>query len=74
MSRGAKPGERKGGQQKRTPNRKTQAVIDQLEALGCDPIEGMAKVGMHETAELYCLAALHCEVVTQRHRFSYITP
>ncbi len=35
-----------GGRTSGTPNRKTQAVIDHLEALGCDPIEGMAKIAM----------------------------
>jgi hypothetical protein len=28
------------------------AVDDRLEALGCDPIEGMARIAMDETAEL----------------------
>ncbi len=39
MARGYKTGRSTSG----TPNHKTQAVIDRLEALGCDPIEGHGK-------------------------------
>lgn len=35
-----------GGRKKGTPNKRTQDVIERLEALGCDPIEGMAKIAM----------------------------
>jgi hypothetical protein len=35
-------GRKTGGRTSGTPNRKTQAVIDRLVALGCFPIEGMA--------------------------------
>ena len=31
-----------GGRTKGTPNRRTAEVSEKLEALGCDPIEGMA--------------------------------
>tara|TARA_B110000091_G_scaffold202360_1_gene234825 strand:- start:24 stop:338 length:315 start_codon:yes stop_codon:yes gene_type:complete len=34
------------GRKKGTPNKKTQSVIDQLAALDCDPIEGIATIGM----------------------------
>ena len=47
MGRGYKTGGRTSG----TPNRKTQAVIDRLEALGCDPIEGMARLTKDEAIE-----------------------
>ncbi len=50
--RGAKPGERRGGRQKGTPNKRTAAATETLEALGCDPIAGMARIAMNETAEL----------------------
>ena len=33
------------GRKKGTPNKKTQSVIDQLAALDCDPIEGIATIG-----------------------------
>jgi hypothetical protein len=43
MSRGgSKPGERRGGRCKGTPNKRTMAVADRLKALGRDPIEGLA--------------------------------
>ena len=34
------------GRKKGTPNKKTQSVIDQLAALDCDPIEGMATIAL----------------------------
>jgi len=42
VAQGYKTGGRKAG----TPNRRTQEVRDQLEALGCDPIEGMARLAL----------------------------
>ena len=43
-----------GGRQKGTPNKRTQEIIEKLEALGCDPVEGMAKLAADEnnSAEL----------------------
>jgi hypothetical protein len=35
-----------GGRAKGTLNKRTVEVIDRLEALGCDPIEGMARLAM----------------------------
>ena len=46
MPRGSSPGERRGGRQKGTPNKVTQEIVDKLRALGCDPIEGMARIAM----------------------------
>jgi hypothetical protein len=46
MPRGSKPGERRGGRQKNTPNKKTQAIADRLAALGCDPLELSAKIAI----------------------------
>jgi len=51
MPRGSKPGERRGGRQKGTPNKKNQALIDRLKELGCDPIEDMALVCKEAKAE-----------------------
>src|ERR1700722_5906343 len=40
-----------GGRQRGTPNRKTHELAEKLEGLGCDPIEGLAKIAMDaETA------------------------
>lgn len=44
--RGPKPGsgQKKGGRAKGTSNKATRDVIEKLEALGCDPITGMAEI------------------------------
>jgi len=39
-------GRKTGGRVAGTPNKKTLDVIERLEQLGCDPIEGMAKIAM----------------------------
>ncbi len=59
MPQGAKPGERRGGRQQGTPNKRTLAVTEKLEALGCDPIEGMARITMDEAAELSISAQMY---------------
>jgi hypothetical protein len=41
-------GHKTGGRVAGTPNRRTQEVADLLESLGCDPIEGMARIAMNE--------------------------
>lgn len=50
MPSGSKPGERRGGRKKGTPNKKNQALADRLKELGCDPIEDMAKVSFEAKA------------------------
>lgn len=37
--RGAKKGERRGGRQKGTPNKKTAALLEKVEAVGLTPLE-----------------------------------
>lgn len=44
MANGRKTGGRKTG----TPNKRTAEVSNRLSELGCDPIEGMAKLAMDE--------------------------
>lgn len=39
-------GRKTGGRQKGTPNKATQEVMGRLAELGCDPIEGMARLAM----------------------------
>ena len=39
-----------GGRTKGTPNRRTQAVVERLEELNCDPIEGMVIVSKNAMA------------------------
>jgi hypothetical protein len=38
-----------GGRKKGTPNRRTLEVVDLLNNLGCDPIEGMARLALDPT-------------------------
>ncbi len=51
---GSKPGERRGGRKKGTPNKATAAIAEKLAELKCDPLEGMARLAMDEenSAEL----------------------
>ena len=48
MPRGSAPGERRGGRKKGTPNKRTTEVAERLAALGCCPIEGMARLAMDQ--------------------------
>jgi hypothetical protein len=48
---GAKPGERRGDRTKGTPNKRTIAVAEKLDTLGCDPIQGVARIATNENAE-----------------------
>jgi hypothetical protein len=54
MPRGAKLGERRGGRQKATPNKRTQAVADTLAELGCNPIEGMQRSRWMKVSRCNC--------------------
>lgn len=58
MARGSKPGERRGGRQKGTPNKATQEVQSLLAEMDCDPIEGMARIAMDESVELPLRASM----------------
>jgi hypothetical protein len=55
-------GRKTGGRRRGTPNYKTQAVGDRLQALGCDPIEGMARIAMDETVDLGVRAQMYKEL------------
>lgn len=49
MARGSKPGERRGGRQRGTPNKRTLKQVDvqqRLDDLGFDPIESMVLIAM----------------------------
>jgi len=41
-------GKKTGGRQAGTPNKRTTELSERLEALGCDPIEGMAQIAMDQ--------------------------
>ena len=51
-----------GGRKAGTPNRNTQAVIERLDNLGCDPIEGLARIALDPATttdlKVRCLAEL----------------
>lgn len=51
-----------GGRQKGTPNKRTVEVQERLEALGCDPIEGMARIAMDETAAIELRGRMYAEL------------
>jgi len=59
---GASPGERRGGRHKGTPNKQTKAVAERLEALGCDPLEGMARIAMDEKQPIGLRAQMYKEL------------
>jgi hypothetical protein len=69
-------GRKTGGRRKGAPNRAAQAVADRLDALGCDPIEGMARIAMDEKAELSLRAQMYKELaqyVAPKHKALEIT-
>jgi len=51
MPRGSKPGERRGGRKKGTPNKKSQDVQAMLDKMGCNPLEGMAQIAQEALEE-----------------------
>jgi hypothetical protein len=67
-NRGSKPGEKRGGRQKGTPNKKTLGVTEKLEALACDPIEGIARTAMDETQPMALRTSIYRELA------QYVTP
>ena len=56
------------GRPKGSRSKQTLAVTDRLEALGCDPIEGMARLAMDESADLSIRAQMYKELA------QYIAP
>jgi hypothetical protein len=61
-------GRKTGGRVKGTPNKGTVAVAERLEAIGCDPIEGMARIAMDINTPLDVRAKLYSELA------QYIAP
>jgi hypothetical protein len=51
-----------GGRKKGTPNRLTRDVSERLEALGCDPIEGMARIAMNPKTKPELRARMFAEL------------
>jgi hypothetical protein len=50
------------GRPKGSQSKQTKAVAERLEALGCDPIEGMARLAMDETVESSIRAQMYKEL------------
>lgn len=48
MPGGSKPGERRGGRAEGTPNKATASIEEKLARLGCDPLEGMARIALND--------------------------
>jgi hypothetical protein len=61
-------GRKTGGRVKGTPNKTTVAVAERLEAIGCDPLEGMAKIAMDINTPIEVRAKLYSELA------QYIAP
>jgi hypothetical protein len=55
-------GRKTGGRIKGTPNKGTLAVAERLEAIGCDPIEGMARIAMDPETPIDLRAKLYSEL------------
>jgi hypothetical protein len=45
-----KPRHANAGRKKGTPNKTTQTIQEKLDALGCDPLEGMAQIALEAKA------------------------
>lgn len=58
-----------GGRKKGTPNKRTQIVIDRLDELDCDPLEGMVRIAKNaeEAGEL----AIACKVYSELAQYCY---
>src|SRR5688572_10464844 len=61
-NRGSKPGRAPRRPSKATPNKMTQAVVERLAALGCNPIEGMVRIAMDETQPMVLRASMYREL------------
>jgi hypothetical protein len=59
---GSKPGERRGGRKRGSPNRRTLDVIEKLSALDCDPIAGMALIALDKTNSVELRAKMFAEL------------
>ncbi len=69
-------GRKTGGRKKGAPNKRTQSVMEKLEALGCDPIEGMAKIAMNKKQKLGVRKDVPIELRAQMYKelAQYVAP
>ena len=59
MARGYKSGGRRAG----TPNKRTQELSERLEELGCDPVDGLARIAQDESASLELRARCYSDLM-----------
>lgn len=55
-------GRKTGGRTRGTPNRRTQDIQSLLASLGCDPIEGMARIAMDPEHPVEVRARMYAEL------------
>jgi len=58
MAKGHKTGGRKPG----TPNKRTMELAERMEAIGCDPIEGMARIAMNRRSRPELRGRMYAEL------------
>ncbi len=65
-----------GGRAKGTPNRRTQNIVEKLEALGCDPIAGLAHIAMNKKQKLGVRKDVPVELRAQMYKelAQYVAP
>ena len=65
-----------GGRAKGTPNRRTQNIMEKLEALGCDPIAGLAHIAMNKKQKLGVRKGVPVELRAQMYKelAQYVAP
>jgi hypothetical protein len=56
-------GRKTGGRTAGTPNRRTQDLAARLEALGVDPVLGLAQIAQDATAPIELRARVQCELM-----------
>jgi hypothetical protein len=60
-------GKKTGGRVVGTPNRRTVELLERLEALGCDPIEGMVRIAMDASSPLELRGRMYAELASYVH-------
>jgi len=59
---GSKPGERRGGRKKGTPNKANADLAARLKAMGCDPMEGMATLANDDKLDASVRGRMYAEL------------
>lgn len=56
-------GQKTGGRVAGTPNKRSAELIERLEALGCDPLEGLAKIAADPTIDMALRARVYADLL-----------